>query len=49
MNAREANPPERPLMTPDQLFGHAYATAVPNSPHALPGDPIAVQEADSWR
>lgn len=40
---------QSPDPTPDQLFSHAYATAVANSPHALPGDPIAVQEAATWR
>jgi pyruvate dehydrogenase E1 component alpha subunit len=29
-----------PDPTPDQLFDHAYATPVPNAPHALPGDPV---------
>lgn len=40
---------QSPDPTPDQLFGNAYATAVPNAPSALPGDPIAGQEAYSWR
>lgn len=31
---------ESPDPTPDQLFAHAYATRVPNTPHALPGDPV---------
>jgi pyruvate dehydrogenase E1 component alpha subunit len=31
---------ESPDPTPDQLFAHAYATPVPNAPHALPGDPV---------
>jgi pyruvate dehydrogenase E1 component alpha subunit len=31
---------ESPDPTPDQLFAYAYATPVPNAPHALPGDPV---------
>jgi pyruvate dehydrogenase E1 component alpha subunit len=29
-----------PNPSPDQLFAHAYATAVANAPHELPGDPL---------
>ena len=29
-----------PSPNPDRLFTHAYATAVPNAPRELPGDPI---------
>jgi pyruvate dehydrogenase E1 component subunit alpha len=31
---------ESPDPAVDQLFAHAYATPVPNAPHALPGDPV---------
>lgn len=40
---------QSPDPTPDQLFAHAYATPVPNTPHFLPGDPIASGEVGSWR
>lgn len=40
---------QSPDPTPDQLFAHAYATPVPNAPHALPGDPVSTEEAGSWR
>jgi pyruvate dehydrogenase E1 component alpha subunit len=29
-----------PSPEPDQLFAHAYATAVPNAPRQLPGEPV---------
>lgn len=29
-----------PSPEPDQLFAHGYATAVPNAPHQLPGEPV---------
>ncbi|MHB1613595.1 MAG: pyruvate dehydrogenase (acetyl-transferring) E1 component subunit alpha [Actinomycetes bacterium] len=38
--------------TPDQLFSHVYATAVPNAPHQLPGDPVVAVSSGqepSWR
>jgi pyruvate dehydrogenase E1 component alpha subunit len=31
---------ESPDPAVDQLFAYAYATPVPNAPHALPGDPV---------
>jgi pyruvate dehydrogenase E1 component alpha subunit len=31
---------DSPNPSPDQLFAHAYATAVANAPHELPGDPL---------
>ncbi len=31
---------ESPHPSVDDLFAHAYATPVPNTPHALPGDPV---------
>jgi pyruvate dehydrogenase E1 component alpha subunit len=31
---------DSPDPTPDQLFSHAYASPVPNTPHQLPGDPV---------
>ena len=33
---------DSPNPSPDQLFAHAYATAVSNAPHELPGDPLHV-------
>jgi pyruvate dehydrogenase E1 component alpha subunit len=33
---------DSPNPSPDQLFAHAYATAVANAPHELPGDPLHV-------
>ncbi len=36
---------ESPEPTPDQLFRYAYATSVPNTPRALPGDPVLVSNA----
>jgi len=29
-----------PDPTPDALFAHAYAAAVTNAPHQVPGDPV---------
>jgi pyruvate dehydrogenase E1 component alpha subunit len=31
-----------PSPTPDQLFAHVYATAVPNAPRQLPGEPAVM-------
>ncbi|MCZ2402018.1 pyruvate dehydrogenase (acetyl-transferring) E1 component subunit alpha [Paenarthrobacter sp. Z7-10] len=31
-----------PDPSPSQLFDYAYATPVPNAPHALPGEPVVV-------
>ena len=31
---------DSPDPTPDQLFAHAYASPVPNTPRQLPGDPV---------
>jgi pyruvate dehydrogenase E1 component alpha subunit len=31
---------DSPDPTPDQLFAHAYASPVSNTPHQLPGDPV---------
>jgi pyruvate dehydrogenase E1 component alpha subunit len=33
-----------PDPSPDELFVHAYATPVPNTPNALPGDPVMAGE-----
>jgi len=36
---------DSPDPTPDDLFAFAYATAVANAPHTLPGEPLLTEEA----